>query len=101
MPHVPTRARGGDGGDHVLVRDRQEGRTELVDLSSAGTPVALLSQPHLSASGRFAVLNSAAANLAPGAVGRLPSVFVRDVRTGGIRIASAAPTGPANGGAFA
>ncbi|HEX8375663.1 MAG TPA: hypothetical protein VF606_10840, partial [Geminicoccaceae bacterium] len=38
--------------------------------------------PSLSANGRFVAFNSAATNLAPGTVGRLGNIFVRDRRTG-------------------
>ncbi|MFB4274278.1 S8 family serine peptidase [Nonomuraea sp. MTCD27] len=73
----------GNGMTDSFVRDRRTGTTEMVSVSSEGTPGDGISgAPRLSADGRFAVFDSGAANLVPGDTNERNDVFLRDRQTG-------------------
>jgi hypothetical protein len=69
----------GDVTTNVVVRDRQTGATQSVNLSSAGVPgnrQAL--EVSMSPNGRYVAFNSQSSNLAPDNNGSTGDVFVRD-----------------------
>ncbi len=82
----------GVGNDlsHIFVRDRQTRTTRVVDAAANGTLANGESgAPSLSADGRYIAFESKATNLVPGvAVSRL-QVFVKDMQTGSVTLASA------------
>lgn len=70
-------------GSSAYVHDRQTGITEMVSLSSQGTPANGISIiPSISADGRYVAFLSYATNLVSGDTNALPDVFVRDRQTG-------------------
>jgi len=75
----------------VFVRDRQNGTTELVSVTSAGAQVpGSSSNPRISADGRFVVLQSSG-SLAPGGLGG--QVYVHDRQTGQTELVSVDSSG--------
>lgn len=74
---------GGTGGVHVFVRDRINGTTERVSVSSQGAPgVGGSSEdPAISPDGRFVVFESDATNLAPLDFNGLSDVYLHDRQT--------------------
>jgi Tol biopolymer transport system component len=75
----------GDTGNHVdaFVRDRLNGTTERVSISTAGVGANdYCSAPMLSADGRFAMFSSVATNLVPGDTNGVSDIFVRDRLSG-------------------
>jgi Tol biopolymer transport system component len=91
-----------NGADDVFVRDRRAGVTRLVSRGVSGTPANGASDaPFVSADGRFVAFQSDATNLVAGDANRRADVFVRDLRTGRIRLVSrSAAGGFANGQSF-
>ncbi len=93
------------GDDHqvedVFVRDLKTDRTTLVSRASGrhGQPGAGdSSRPAISANGRYIAFQSYANNLGPHDNPAVPDVFVRDMKTGRVYLASAGLDGaPANG----
>jgi Tol biopolymer transport system component len=92
-----TKARnlgGGRGGvEDVFVRDLRTKRTILVSRAkgkrgAAGSGDS--SEPSISASGRYVAFQSYASNLGPPDNGAIPDVFVRDMRSGRVFLASRA-----------
>lgn len=88
-----------NGATDVFVRDRQNGLTERVSVSSAGAEALLVGEggnlacyePAISADGRWVVFASTANNLVEGDVNRSGDVFLRD-RENGVTIAVTDPT---------
>jgi Tol biopolymer transport system component len=67
----------------VFVRDRTNGVTELVSVSTGGAQGNLQSYyPSISADGRFVAFESEATNLVPGDSNHAGDVFVRDLQAG-------------------
>lgn len=93
------------GDDHqvedVFVRDLKTDRTMLVSRASGrqGQPGSGdSSRPAISANGRYIAFQSYASNLGPHDNAAVPDVFVRDMKTGRVDLASAGIGGaPANG----
>ena len=88
---------GTNGFEHVLVRDRVQGTTEVVSVSTFGVQGNALSfAPSMSSDGRFVAFASNASNLAVADLNGLPDVFLRDRLLGTTELVSFA-----NGGAQA
>jgi len=78
----------------IFVRDRQEGTTELISVSSAGEQGNSESSfPAISADGRFVVFISNATNLVPGVTQGVAQVFIRDRVRGVTQLLSVSNTG--------
>jgi Tol biopolymer transport system component len=80
-----------DGVEDIFVRDLQTSRTTLVSRAkgkhgAAGSGDS--SNPSISAGGRYVAFESYASNLGPADDGTLPDIFVRDMRSGRIFLAS-------------
>ncbi len=72
-----------NGTDDVFVRDRRNGTTERVSVSSAGVESNdRSSEPSISANGRFVAFSSSGSNLVENDNNRVPDIFVRDRRDG-------------------
>ena len=85
---------GTNGFEHVFVRDRALGTTEVASVSSGGFQGNSLSfTPSMSGDGRFVTFASMASNLAIPDLNALPDVFVRDRLLGTTEIASLTFTG--------
>ena len=70
-------------GTGIFVRDRLNGRTELVSVNSSGQQANQPSQaPAISSDGRYVVFDSYATNIAPGIDNGWANVFVHDRQTG-------------------
>jgi hypothetical protein len=93
---------GTNGRQHIYVRDRVAGTTELVSMSTAGVQADNLNDiGNLSGDGRFAVFISYASNLVPGDSNGSPDVFVRDRHAGTTsRVSVSSSGGQANGSSF-
>jgi Tol biopolymer transport system component len=90
-----TKARNLGGGrnsvEDVFVRDLKTNRTTLVSRATGGHGAAGngdSSEPSISFSGRYIAFRSYASNLGPPDNGAVPDVFVRDMRTGRVFLAS-------------
>src|SRR4051795_8290641 len=82
--------------DDVFVRDRQNGTTERVSVSSTGVQgngPSGLGGVAISGDGRFVVFDSPATNLVPGDTNRQNDVFVRDRQNGTTARVSLSSTG--------
>ncbi len=80
--------------EHVFVRDRVQGTTEVVSLSTFGVfGNALSFSPSMSPDGRFVAFASSASNLAVSDLNGLPDVFLRDRQNGTTEIVSFANDG--------
>jgi hypothetical protein len=92
-------AGGTNGRQHIYVRDRVAGTTELVSMSTAGVQADNLSDVgNISGDGRFVVFISYASNLVPGDSNGSPDVFVRDRQAGTTtRVSVSSSGGQANG----
>ena len=78
---------------NIFVHDRQTGNTELVSVSSDGSPVDDDStSPSLSADGRYVAFQSFAANLVPG-YADVSNIFVHDRQTGQTELVSVSSGG--------
>ncbi len=87
---------GGWNGDiyQVLVRDRQNGTTELASAASDGTIADDNSWlPSISRDGRFVAFSSGATDLVPGDVNGTEDVFLRDRQTGSLLLVSLGAAG--------
>ena len=86
----------------VFVRDRRFGVTRLVSRTMSGRQGDGTSDyPYVSADGRFVAFDSSATNLVAGDTNHRADVFVRNLRTGRIRLVSrSASRGIANGLSF-
>jgi Tol biopolymer transport system component len=88
-----------NGVEDVFVRDLEKNRTILVSRSAGnhGAPGnGDSSNPSISAGGRYVAFESYSSNLGPPDNGAIPDVFVRDLRTGHVFLASrASDNGPA------
>ncbi|MGY3205601.1 hypothetical protein [Streptomyces sp. TE5632] len=72
-----------NGAPDVFLRDLRTGRTQRVSTDAAGGQSELgATAGAISASGRYAVFVSASADLIPGEVHDVPSVYRRDLRSG-------------------
>jgi len=83
----------------IVMRDRQRGTTERVDLRSDGSAPdspSVSANPFISKNGRFVLFNNASANFAPGASSGQSSIFVRDLQRGVTEYVGTG--GPANNG---
>jgi hypothetical protein len=92
-------AGGTNGRQHIYVRDRVAGTTELVSMSTAGAQADNLNDVgNISGDGRFVVFISYASNLVAGDTNGSPDVFVRDrqLRTTR-RVSVSSSGGQANG----
>lgn len=79
----------GNGAGDVFVRDRRAGVTRLVSRGMSGTSANGASDDaFVSADGRFVAFQSYATDLVAGDRNGRPDVFVRDMRTGRIRLVS-------------
>ena len=90
-----------NGRQDVFVRDRQTGTTTIVSRASDGSPANDDSgMPVISANGRYVAFASLAGNLVGNDTNGTIDVFVRDLQTGALVLASVSPSGaPANFGA--
>lgn len=86
-------------GSDVFVRDRLNGLTSRVSVSSEGaTASGEAFFPSISADGRFVAFSSAAANLVAGDTNGLEDIFVHDLHTGGTtRVSVSSARTQANG----
>jgi Tol biopolymer transport system component len=83
-----------NGSSDVFVHDQRTGVTRRVSLAADGTQADGMSfSPALSASGRFVAFLSTATNLVPGLAPTNVNVYVRDLKTGTLKLVSAAPDG--------
>jgi len=83
-----------NGMADVFVRDRQNGTTERISVSSTGVEGNQPSDsPSLSADGRYVAFTSGATNFASGTTSLLRDVFVRDRQTGTTEWVSPDPQG--------
>ena len=83
--------RGRKSVEDVFVRDLKTGRTSLVSRAGGrrGAPGdGDSSEPSISADGRYVAFRSYASNLGPSDNSTIPDVFVRDMRTGEVFLAS-------------
>lgn len=88
-----------DSVEDVFVRDLKTNLTMLVSRAqgkrgAAGSGDS--SNPSISADGRYVAFESYASNLGPADDGAIPDVFVRDMRSGRVFLASKGTGGPAN-----
>ena len=92
-------AGGTNGRQHIYVRDRVAGTTELVSKSTAGVQADNLNDiGNISGDGRFVVFISYASNLVSGDSNGSPDVFVRDRQAGTTtRVSVSSGGGQANG----
>jgi Tol biopolymer transport system component len=92
-----------NGYRDVFVRDLAYGTNRLMSVTPDGmTGNGSSSEPAISGDGRFVAFASAATNLASGDNNGLTDVFVRDLQTGIMTLASLDSTGgPANSNSFA
>jgi Tol biopolymer transport system component len=92
-------AGGSNGRQHIYVRDRIAGTTELVSMSTAGVQADHLNDVgNMTGDGRFVVFISYASNLVPGDSNASPDVFVRDRQMGTTRrVSVSSGGGQANG----
>ena len=82
---------GGSRTNEVFVKDLRTGQVQLASTDAAGNEGNGVSlSPSISANGRFVAFDSGASNLAPGADG---GVFVKDLRSGQVTLASADAAG--------
>ncbi len=82
-----------DGVEDVFLRDLKTNRTQLVSRAQGkhGAPGSGdSSSPSISADGRYVAFESYASNLGPADGGAIPDVFVRDMRSGRVFLASRA-----------
>ncbi len=82
--------------EDVFVRDLRTNRTVLVSRAQGKRGAAGRgdsSQPSISANGRYVAFESYASNLGPPDNGAIPDVFVRDLRSGRVYLASRASDG--------
>jgi Tol biopolymer transport system component len=88
-----------NGGEEILLWDRQSRKTELVSVTPSGDSADGISfAPSISADGRFVAFMSWAENLVPGDTNGQADIFVRDRQTGQTeRVSAAADAAPANG----
>ncbi len=95
-------AGGTNGRQHIYVRDREAGSTELVSMSTAGVQADNLNDVgNISADGRFVAFISYASNLVAGDSNGSPDVFVRDRQSGTTtRVSVSSSGGQANGSNF-
>lgn len=94
-----------NGALDVFVRDTLTGVTALASAGEDGTPGDGPScdtyPPSISADGRYVAFESAAANLVPGDANGKRDIFVKDMQTGEIRLASSDTAGnPGDGGSL-
>jgi Tol biopolymer transport system component len=96
---VPPSPSGTGFGVNVYLRDLRAGRTEQVDVSSAGEHAdSVGAGPSISASGRWVAFESVADNLVPNDTNFSNDIFVRDRRRGTTeRVSVAADGSQANG----
>ena len=82
------------GSEQVFVRDLKTGRTVLASRSQKGAAGGGdSSHPSISADGRYVAFESYANNLGPPDQGRFTDVFVKDLKSGLVYLASRAPGG--------
>ncbi|MGJ3561916.1 TolB family protein [Streptomyces sp. INA 01156] len=75
-----------NGAPDVFLRDLRTGRTQRVSTDAAGGQSELgATAGAISANGRYAVFVSASADLIPGEVHDVPSVYRRDLRSGEVK----------------
>jgi Tol biopolymer transport system component len=85
---------GTNGVEHVFLRDRVQGTTEIVSVSTFGVQGNALSfAPSMSSDARFVAFASNASNLDPADVNGLPDVFLRDRLLGTTELVSFANDG--------
>jgi len=78
----------------VYVRDRQNGTTEVVDVTTGGRPGnAGAFQQSISPDGRYVAFFSPSTNLVAGDTNAAPDVFLRDRQTGATELVSLASSG--------
>ncbi len=88
-----------NGQGDVFVRDRVNGTTELVSVSTYGAQGNDASEfPSISADGRYVAFHSAASNLVPGDTNGHLDVFVRDRQSGATTRVSVDTTGAQGNG---
>jgi Tol biopolymer transport system component len=89
-----------NGAGDVFVKDLQTGAIQRVSTSSTGTAAnAASSDPHLSADGRYVTFASDATNLVPLDLNNSSDVFVKDLQSGILVLASSDALGAGAGGA--
>lgn len=88
----------------IFVKDMQTGNVMLASKSAEGVPAAgspgqlITDDPSISGDGRYVTFWSAATNLVSGDTNAKPDVFVKDLQTGGIAIASVSDGGALGNG---
>ncbi|WP_232241265.1 hypothetical protein [Kutzneria sp. 744] len=88
----------GNGVSDIFVRDRQNGATTRVSVSTAGVEGDGASgNPVISGDGRYVVFESLATNLVPGDTNGVQDIFERDLVTGKTTRVSGDPWTQANG----
>jgi hypothetical protein len=88
---------GTNGVLDIFVRDTVAGVTAIASADSSGNPGNADScdtyPPSISADGRYVAFESAATNLVPGDTNGVRDIFVKDMETGEVRLASTAAEG--------
>lgn len=87
---------GGDGG--VFLKDLETGTVTRVSTSSSGVPAWGGDYPSISADGRYVAFQSYDPNLAPGNDRGETQIYVKDLQTGAVRLASSDSNGNAANG---
>jgi len=83
-----------DRTEDIYAKDLQSGTFTLVSADAVGNKGNGVSQlPSISANARYVAFESFASNLVPGDTNSTWDVFVKDIQTGGITLASADPLG--------
>ena len=90
----------GVGANHVYVRDVQNTKTNVVDITTASVlSNGASSNPSISGDGRYVVFTSAGTNLVAGDTNAATDVFVRDTTNNTTSCVSVKPSGNVGGGA--
>jgi Tol biopolymer transport system component len=85
-----------DASDRVMVRDRQTGALERVDVTPGGAPAECCESratASISSNGRYVVFTSESSNLVPGDTNDRADVFVRDLQLNSTERVSVTTTG--------
>lgn len=86
-------------GSHVFVKDLRTGQLTQADTDAQGNAGngSTYDPPSISANGRYVAFTSEASNLVPGDTNDTLDVFVKDLRTGAVTLASSSSAGTPNG----
>ncbi|MET9294717.1 hypothetical protein [Streptomyces sp. NPDC003077] len=82
----------------MYVHDLDTGRTSVASRGSTGEVVGVTPETHLSPDGRYAIFDTPADDVVPGDTNNTYDIFVRDLKTGTVRLASRAHDGAQGNG---